>query len=66
MVNILGDNWKQFCLNINHFYRNENVKLHLYGKKLPKIGRKMGHFTIQGVSVTGCMKIAKKLQKKLF
>ena len=45
MVNLLGDCWAQgepkwdAALGIN------NIKLHLYGKDVPAIGRKMGHIT---------------------
>lgn len=47
MVNLLGDLWESVddprwanALTI------ENAKLHLYGKRSPRIGRKMGHLTV--------------------
>lgn len=46
MVNLMGDLWgvsgEPDWLVI---LRDEQAKLHLYGKKVPKAGRKMGHFT---------------------
>jgi len=52
MVNLLGDLW--YPLGTHHSIEPEwtvlhkipNLKLHLYGKTVPRQGRKMGHFTI--------------------
>jgi 5-(carboxyamino)imidazole ribonucleotide synthase len=47
MVNLLGDIWSRgepdwpAALG-----RDPGVKLHLYGKRTPAIGRKMGHLTV--------------------
>lgn len=45
MVNLLGDLWADGTPNWAAALRNPNVKLHLYGKSIPRPGRKMGHLT---------------------
>jgi 5-(carboxyamino)imidazole ribonucleotide synthase len=45
MVNLLGDIWRQEqSPDWNTVYQQTSTKLHLYGKKHPCTGRKMGHF----------------------
>lgn len=66
MVNILGDSWvanaKIDATGLKHSSAglepawilacgHANLKLHLYGKHEPRIGRKMGHFTVIGQNV---------------
>ena len=48
MVNILGDAWAKNTPAWNKLLENPFVFLHLYGKKDPRPGRKMGHFTCVG------------------
>lgn len=45
MANLLGDIWEGHSPAWNQALRDPNVKLHLYGKKEPRAGRKMGHLT---------------------
>ena len=45
MVNLLGDIWQNGEPNWSKALTNKNVKLHLYGKRDARIGRKMGHLT---------------------
>ncbi len=47
MVNLLGDLWSPNCgePDWNALLSDPRIKLHLYGKKDPRPGRKMGHFT---------------------
>jgi len=45
MANLLGDLWKDGEPNWSAACAFPNVKLHLYGKLMPKPGRKMGHLT---------------------
>jgi 5-(carboxyamino)imidazole ribonucleotide synthase len=71
MVNILGDAWT---------FRDGEVaaepdwaailaepaaKLHLYGKPVPRVGRKMGHFTVQAPEVGEALATAKALKARL-
>jgi len=64
MVNLLGDIW---YLDDPHHAREPdwaklfavpNLKLHLYGKRHPRPGRKMGHFTVIGADVDEVRKSA--------
>lgn len=49
MLNLLGtQNGEALLNNASAFLRLEDGHLHLYGKKMSKIGRKMGHFTLLG------------------
>lgn len=55
MINILGDAWYKETTSPTEpdwhsLLKIPNLKLHLYGKTLPKLGRKMGHYTILGAS----------------
>ena len=52
MVNILGDAWREGEFPANVLLENVNVYLHLYGKKEPKPGRKMGHFNVLAENVS--------------
>jgi 5-(carboxyamino)imidazole ribonucleotide synthase len=45
MVNLLGEIWNRGEPNWAAAAQVENVKLHLYGKAEPRLGRKMGHLT---------------------
>lgn len=71
MVNILGDAWS---------WRGDQVadgpdwtvvlgepraKLHLYGKREPRIGRKMGHFTLTGTDAAATLEAARQLKARL-
>ena len=46
MANLLGDLWSVGEPNWAGALAMPNVKLHLYGKALPRRGRKMGHLTV--------------------
>jgi 5-(carboxyamino)imidazole ribonucleotide synthase len=48
MVNLLGDLWSEGEPNWSAALAEQNVHLHLYGKRHPRPGRKMGHLTAVG------------------
>jgi 5-(carboxyamino)imidazole ribonucleotide synthase len=48
MVNLLGDVWKNGEPAWQAVFREQDAKLHLYGKHEPRPGRKMGHYTVLG------------------
>lgn len=48
MVNLLGDLWIHGEPRWDRALSDPAVKLHLYGKKEPRVGRKMGHLTALG------------------
>lgn len=51
MVNLLGDLWQDGEPDWRAACAFPNVKLHLYGKHEPRVGRKMGHLTACAASV---------------
>lgn len=71
MVNILGDAWKDVGSlaprdpDWNAILETAGAKLHLYGKREPRPGRKMGHFTATAPSAEGALEAARALKAKL-
>jgi 5-(carboxyamino)imidazole ribonucleotide synthase len=66
MVNILGDAWKgDTAPPWNAVLDDPCAKLHLYGKREARAGRKMGHFTCIGNSVQEATMLAQDIQKNL-
>lgn len=53
MVNLLGELWSNpdFPANLGKLQDDSRVSLYLYGKKEPRTGRKMGHFTCLGPDI---------------
>ena len=51
MSNLLGDVWSMGEPNWRKALTDPNLKLHLYGKNEPRVGRKMGHLTATGNTV---------------
>jgi len=71
MVNILGDAWKwsgETCVgepNWAAILVTPRAHLHLYGKKEPRPGRKMGHFTVTAESTQAALALAVRLKAAL-
>jgi 5-(carboxyamino)imidazole ribonucleotide synthase len=71
MVNILGDAWAWRDGQVvgepawKTLLAAPNVKLHLYGKREPRPGRKMGHFTVTGSTVDAALEHARALKTQL-
>jgi 5-(carboxyamino)imidazole ribonucleotide synthase len=71
MVNILGDAWMWDSGGLAGepdwaaVLAEPAAKLHLYGKPLPRPGRKMGHFTVQGADVEAALALARALKARL-
>jgi len=65
MFNILGDVWENGEPDWNSLLSNPNVKLHLYGKREARAGRKMGHFTCLGNSTAELLKETRNLANGL-
>ncbi|MCK5721866.1 MAG: 5-(carboxyamino)imidazole ribonucleotide synthase, partial [Gammaproteobacteria bacterium] len=42
-----------------------NVKLHLYGKRKARPGRKMGHFNVLSANIDDALKLAEDLKQQL-
>ena len=58
MVNMLGDLWDPDWKSI---LDQQGIKLHLYGKKEARPGRKMGHFNVLDVSLDEAINTAEKV-----
>ena len=65
MVNLLGDVWKNNVLAANKILQEPNVKLHLYGKREARVGRKMGHYTALGKDTESALAVARKIEQHL-
>lgn len=71
MVNLLGDIW--YRTDPHHAHEPDwaqllaipNLKLHLYGKRHPRPGRKMGHFTVIGTDPLEVQKSAMTARKAI-
>jgi 5-(carboxyamino)imidazole ribonucleotide synthase len=65
MLNLLGtQNGPAELKNANDFLKIPDGHLHLYGKKLSKVGRKMGHFTLLGKNQKEILTILEKLKSE--
>ena len=71
MVNILGDAWKWSDgklvgeANWSAILSAPRAKLHLYGKKEPRICRKMGHFTVTAPTADAALEAARVIKARL-
>ena len=65
MANLLGDLWQQGLPDWHRAISESGVKLHLYGKKLAKPGRKMGHLTALADSTASVKDAILKARKSL-
>jgi 5-(carboxyamino)imidazole ribonucleotide synthase len=64
MVNLLGDVWKNNVLAADKILIEPNVKLHLYGKREARDGRKMGHYTVLGVDIDIALAVAFEIKQR--
>ena len=66
MINMLGDIWHNGkAPNWQILLDHPNVKLHLYGKKEARPGRKMGHFSVLSSSIDDALALAADLKLQL-
>ena len=65
MVNLLGDVWKNNVLAADKILQEPNTKLHLYGKREARDGRKMGHYTVLGRDIESALASALKIKRRL-
>ncbi len=65
MVNLLGDVWKDNVLAAEKILQEPNAKLHLYGKREARDGRKMGHYTVLGSDVESALASALEIKRGL-
>ncbi|MDR2876493.1 MAG: 5-(carboxyamino)imidazole ribonucleotide synthase [Chromatiales bacterium] len=62
MVNILGDTWSAGEPRWQAVLGETAARLHLYGKREPRPGRKMGHYTCLASSVDDARDIAERIR----
>ncbi|QDU76358.1 N5-carboxyaminoimidazole ribonucleotide synthase [Bremerella volcania] len=65
MINLLGNVWEPGPPDWAAACSNPDVKLHLYGKHEPRIGRKMGHMTVTAESVDAAIESAYAAKSRL-
>ena len=70
MVNLLGDCWFNAGGEAHEpdwgmLHAIPNLKLHLYGKRQARPGRKMGHFTVVGGELDEVLSVALAARRKL-
>lgn len=65
MINLLGDIWREKAPDWTRILGQPSAKLHLYGKKEARIGRKMGHFTVMDETAEKALANALRIRKSL-
>lgn len=66
MINMLGDIWHhEQSPDWSKLLDHPNIKLHLYGKKAARPGRKMGHYNVVAASVEAALELALTTQAAL-
>jgi 5-(carboxyamino)imidazole ribonucleotide synthase len=70
MVNVLGDAWFDAAGSRREpdwtaVLRHPAAKLHLYGKREPRVGRKMGHVTCLGATLREALATARDVKRAL-
>lgn len=65
MANLLGDVWANGEPNWAAALDTPNVKLHLYGKVDPRIGRKMGHLTAMAETASEAVDLVRNAKTRL-
>jgi len=66
MINLLGDIWEPGTPDWAAACANPDLKLHLYGKREPRIGRKMGHMTVTADTIEAAIESAFAAKARLF
>jgi 5-(carboxyamino)imidazole ribonucleotide synthase len=62
MVNLLGDVWQSGPPDWTRVLRHPEAKLHLYGKREARPGRKMGHYTVLAPHVETALETARAIR----
>lgn len=65
MVNLLGDVWETHAPDWAKVLGQPSAKLHLYGKRHARVGRKMGHFTVMDDTVDAALTRALYIRESL-
>ncbi|MDT8370826.1 MAG: 5-(carboxyamino)imidazole ribonucleotide synthase [Gammaproteobacteria bacterium] len=65
MINLLGDVWGKTAPHWQNIVDKPNAKLHLYGKKEARVGRKMGHFNVLADNTKEAAELAEAIFNQL-
>ncbi len=65
MINLLGDIWSKGEPVWHDLFATSSAHLHLYGKRKPRSGRKMGHYTVLGESLETAKEEALKIRRSI-
>jgi 5-(carboxyamino)imidazole ribonucleotide synthase len=65
MAHLLGNHWQNGIPDWSAALNDPTVKLHLYGKAEPRIGRKMGHLTATAPSVEEAVDRVRRARERL-
>jgi 5-(carboxyamino)imidazole ribonucleotide synthase len=65
MANLLGDLWQEGEPGWDKIFGRKDVKLHLYGKRDARPGRKMGHLIAVGETVAEAKKAVREARQSL-
>jgi len=65
MINLLGDVWGQSSPHWQHLLQQPKIKLHLYGKKEARAGRKMGHFNVLADNTENAAQLAETVFQQI-
>lgn len=65
MLNLLGALWNEGEPDWTRVFEHPNAKLHLYGKRDPRPGRKMGHVNVLGSDGDDALAIAHRIAEAL-
>ena len=65
IVNLFGDLWEHGPPAFDRVLREPGVRLHLYGKKSPRAGRKMGHLSATGSTPEKALQCARNAFARL-
>ena len=65
MVNLLGDLWDVDMPHWEHVLACPQAKLHLYGKREARPGRKMGHYTVVDATLENALALALEIKRRI-
>ncbi len=65
MVNLLGDLWRGNAPPWQRLFQHPGAKLHLYGKRQARQGRKMGHYTCLAAQLDDAAAMAEEIRGAL-
>lgn len=63
MMNLLGDLWETGGPDWQKLLQHPQIKLHLYGKKVARPGRKMGHVNALSIEAERALSVLRILRR---